>query len=62
MTVNKVYNQLLKDIKWWENSKAILMQYDTDLLHEKKMQAYKSGHISYEQAIKLENRIDKLWK
>lgn len=36
MTVNKVYNQLLKDIKWWENSKAILMQYDTDLLHEKK--------------------------
>ena len=53
--MNKIYI-LLKEIRSWEKYKAALLQCDTDLLHKKKMEAYKGGSISYEQAIRLEKK------
>lgn len=54
------YNRLLKDIKDFENNKAIFLMTDKDELHKRKMYLYSNGFITKEQAISIENRIDSI--
>lgn len=54
------YDRLLKDIKDFENNKAIFLMADRDELHKRKICLYNNGAITKEQAISIENRIDSI--
>lgn len=54
------YNKVIKDIIMFKNNKAIFMCVDSDDLHRRKMELYKSGKITKQQALCLEKRIDNI--